>query len=136
MLPITRDRPLLHPAAPRVDKLRFMSELEGLSYEPNPKHKQPWQLGRKGTLCPKWSHELASGLLQESILALKGNHRYATINGIAFCGQEHSPGHWHGYPIGWEAVPPKIRNGWRKEGKVTRKQIRDSWEEAKLSSDE
>jgi hypothetical protein len=48
----------------------------------------------------------------------------------------HSPGHWHGYPIGWEEVPPKIRNGWRKEGKVTRKQIRDSWEEAKLSSDE
>jgi hypothetical protein len=75
-------------------------------------------------------------LLRQSVLGLKGNHRYATIKGIAFCGQEHSPGKWHGYPIGWEAVPPTLVKQWRKEGRVTRRQIRDSWEEARQSSEE
>jgi hypothetical protein len=136
ILASTHIQDTLHLSGPRVDKLWFMSDLEGHRYELNRKHKETWQPGRKGTLCPKWSHDLASTLLHDSVPALKGNHRYATINGIAFCGQEHSPGKWHGYPIGWEAVPPKIVNRWRREGKITRKQIRDSWEEARLSSDE
>jgi len=107
-----------------------------LAYEPNPKHKLPWQPGRKGPLCPKWSHSQALALLEESVPVAKGKHRYATINGIAFCALEHRPGIWHGYPIGWEAVPPKILKQWIKDGNVSRKQIRDSWEEAQRSGDE
>jgi hypothetical protein len=58
------------------------------------------------------------------------------MNGKAFCGQEHGAGKWHGYPIGWEAVPPKIVRQWIGEERVTRRQIKDSLEEARRSSDE
>jgi hypothetical protein len=44
-----------------------------LRYEPNPKHKLPWQPGKKGTLCPPWSHKQATALLAGSVPALKGN---------------------------------------------------------------
>lgn len=107
-----------------------------MQYEPNPKHKLPWQPGRKGALCPKWAHNEAQSLLQDSVATLKGNRRYATINGVAFCGQEHRPGIWHGYPIGWEEVPTKILKQWVRDGKVTRKQVRDSWDEVRQGSDE
>jgi hypothetical protein len=113
-----------------------MSGLEVLIYEQNPKHKLPWQPGRKGTLCPSWTHGQALQLLQESVPAPNGTCRYATASGMAFCGRQHRPGVWHGYPIGWEAVPPKIRRQWMKEGKVSKKQVKDSWEEAKRSADE
>jgi hypothetical protein len=113
-----------------------MPDVQAILYEPNPKHKEPWQPGRKGTLCPEWSHNQALSLLRLSVPVLKGNRRYATINGVAFCGQEHRPGVWHGYPIAWEAVPTKILRQWVKEGKVTRKQVRDSWDEARQGGDE
>src|SRR5271156_2527949 len=116
-----RMNPCQHP----VGKLCDVKDLKAMHYEPNPKHKLPWQLGRKGALCPKWSHDQALSLLKQSLPALKGNRRYATINGVAFCAQEHRPGVWHGYPIGWDAVPTKISKQWVKDGKVTRKQIRD-----------
>jgi hypothetical protein len=113
-----------------------VKDLKAMHYELNPKHKLPWQAGRKGALCPKWSHDQALSLLKQSLPALKGNRRYATINGVAFCAQEHRPGVWHGYPIGWDAVPTKISKQWVKDGKVTRKQIRDSRNEARQGNDE
>ena len=67
-------------------------DLEVIHYEPNPKHKLPCQPGRKGAICPKWSGDQALSLLKQSLPSLKGSRRYATINGVAFCGQEHRPG--------------------------------------------
>ncbi len=119
-----------------LGKIGLMSVPEEFAYEPNPKHKEPWQHGRKGTLCPKWSHLQSSVLLKKSIRSAKGNHRYATLRGVAFCGKEHRPGIWHGHPVGWEEVPPKIWRQWLKDGIISRKQIRDSWNEAKWSGDE
>ena len=41
------------------------SENEASLYEPNPKHKEPWQRGAKGSLCPKGAD--ASALLAASV---------------------------------------------------------------------
>jgi hypothetical protein len=53
-----------------------------------------------------------------------GEKRYAYFEGKAFCGKEHRPGVWHGYPISWREVPPSVKNAWIREGRVTRKQTR------------
>jgi len=107
-----------------------------LRYEPSPKHKLPWQPGRKGTLCPPWSHKQATTLLAGSVPALKGKRRYATIEGVPFCGHEHLPGVWHGHPVGWTEVPPLIRLKWVREGKVTKRQVKVYWSETSQDSDE
>ncbi|MEO5333060.1 MAG: hypothetical protein H7839_13655 [Magnetococcus sp. YQC-5] len=59
---------------------------ERLQYRSNPKHKEPWQPGRKGALCPAWSHSLADELLQNSEPHpnFDKKARYATSNGMAF----------------------------------------------------
>ena len=55
-----------------------------MEYEGNPKHKEPWQRGRKGSLCPKEiSVETARELLERSKKA--GNKRFAVHNGRACC---------------------------------------------------
>ncbi len=93
-----------------------------MEYEPNPKHKEPWQRGKKGSLCPRMSASLLCTLLAESIEV--GQKRYACYEGKAYCGQEHRPGVWHGYPVDWREVPPHVRNAWIGAGKVTRKQTK------------
>jgi hypothetical protein len=61
-------------------------------------------------------------LLSESLVF--GRKRYAVLEGKAFCAQEHEPGRWHGYPIGWEEVPHSLRKTWLEEGKVTRRDMK------------
>jgi hypothetical protein len=42
--------------APQAEKSKAASGPTGgpaLTYEPNPKHKEPWQRGARGTLCPR-----------------------------------------------------------------------------------
>jgi hypothetical protein len=79
-----------------------------LVYEPNDKHKLPWQRGRRGSLCPKSvSLDDAQRLLRTSVA--EGSKRYATDGARAYCAQEHRTGLWHGYPVGWEEVPPGVR---------------------------
>ncbi len=97
-----------------------------IRYEPNPKHKEPWQPGRKGTLCPppnQLSTKKAMEMLKNS--DLEGKKRYATFGGKAYCAQEHRAGLWHGYPISWHEVPPRVKSKWLEEGLVTRKEMRD-----------
>ena len=98
----------------------------GMRYEGNPKHKEPWQPGRKGSLCP--SHidgVVAQELLRTSVQ--RDNARYATVDGIAFCGREHRPDAWHGYPVGWHEVPPDLRRQWMVQGRVTKRQMKRNW---------
>lgn len=99
-----------------------------MRYESNPKHKEPWQRGRKGTLCPKnLDRKTVLQLLKSSELA--DNRRYAVYDGRAYRAQQHDSDAWHGHPIGWIEVPETLRRKWLKEGRIKRKNIRDHWDE-------
>lgn len=96
-----------------------------LVYESNPKHREPWQRGEKGSLCDKTVWPLATQLLQESVLV--GRMRYAVHDGKAYCAKEHRPGRWHGHPVGWKEVPPRLRTLWTKQQRVSKRQIDTYW---------
>ena len=97
-----------------------------MRYESNRKHKEPWQPGRRGTLCPRdVDQELAERLLADS--EREGGKRYATHEGRAYCAQQHEADVWHGYPVGWREVPAKLRLAWQKEKRVRRKDIKRYW---------
>lgn len=103
-----------------------------MQYEPNPKHKKPWQRGRKGSICPNDVDESdAETMLEESVL--DGEKRYAFQDGKAFCAQKHrdppnGEARWHGYPVGWKEVPEQIRREWCSANKVRRRQIKKFWD--------
>lgn len=56
-----------------------------------------------------------------------GNRRFATELGVAFEAKPTSDGTWHGFPIPWESVPPWIVRQWRREGKVSKRQLSLYW---------
>lgn len=91
-------------------------------YQPNPKHKPLPTPGRHGSICPQ--NVDAQALLSES--HLYGEKRYATDGSAAFCAQCHDADRnlWHGYPVSWAEVPPRIRQMWVGTGKVMRRTIR------------
>ncbi|GHG29677.1 hypothetical protein GCM10018791_52580 [Streptomyces zaomyceticus] len=93
-----------------------------LTYEPNAKHKPLPQPGRHGSICPKG----ANGPTLLSTSDLVGKKRYATDGTLAFCAQQHSVERnlWHGYPVTWEEVPPKLRAKWISEDLVSARTIR------------
>jgi hypothetical protein len=97
-----------------------------LNYESNPKHKEPWQPGKKGSLCAAAVRPLASNLLLTSVL-WEDDKRYAVHDGRAYCAQEHLSNRWHGYPIGWRDVPPKLRMRFLKEGRMKKREIDRFW---------
>lgn len=95
-----------------------------MDYEPNPKHKPIPSPGRRGSICPTGVD--SSRLLTESVLA--GQKRYATDGESAFCAQRHDGERdlWHGYPIGWNEVPPPIVHAWVRDGVVSRRATKRS----------
>ena len=95
-----------------------------MAYESNPKHSEPWQRGRRGSLCPEEVRGIAADLLagSEPVEA----RRYAVFGGKEFCAQEHRPGVWHGYPVGWKEVPPELRGRWRRQGRVRNRDIKQN----------
>lgn len=112
-------------------------------YRGSQKHKNRPALGRKGTLCPEWTHEtadaglandpfahpwkktLAHALFAQSEEDPTGSgKRYATMNGIAFAAQPTGDGTWHGYPEPWNKVPADLKAKWQDEGKVTSAALR------------
>jgi len=97
-----------------------------MKYEGNPKHKDPWQRGRKGSLCPRRDEPWAQDLLENS--EASDGKRFACFDGKAYCAQEHRKGFWHGYPVGWKEVPPHIRDKWIEEGLVSRQDIKKHWD--------
>jgi hypothetical protein len=102
------------------------SEEQPLRYEPNPKHKEPWQRGARGSLCPKEADGPA--LLAASHVDPKHpGKRYATDGHRAYCGQEHHPGRWHGYPVQWREVPPRIRSGLVADNQVSKRDMKEYW---------
>jgi len=102
--------------------------MKKLLYKGNPKHREPWQPGRRGSLCPREVDlEQAQAMLDSSELV--GKKRYAVWRGRAFCGQSEDGGsHWHGSPVGWVEVPPAVWRGFLKRGEIRRRDIRRYWE--------
>ena len=99
----------------------------GLVYVPNPKHREPWQRGRRGSLCPKEiSPAQAQQLLDQSVP--DGEKRYAVHEGRPYCGQSDGAGGWHGYPVGWKEVPSKLRTRWQNEQRVRKRDIDRYWD--------
>src|SRR6185295_13046234 len=94
-------------------------------YESNPKHLAPWQRGRKGSLCTLDDAAQAPQLLGRGIL--DGKKIYATDGRRAFAGEEHSPGRWHGWPVGWKEVPQRVRHQLQKNCRVKRSDVRKHW---------
>jgi hypothetical protein len=97
-----------------------------VDYESYPKHSEPWQTGRKGSLCPKDLKSIAAALLEVSELV--GRQRFACHDGKAYCAREHGRDVWHGYPVGWIEVPTTLRNKWKREGRVSNRDIKRFWE--------
>jgi hypothetical protein len=98
-----------------------------LAYEPNPKHKEPWQRGRKGSLCPKnlVIKDTLRLLREESVVC--GQARYAIHCGRAFKATSNHQGVWHGWPVGWVEVPEYLRLQWRDEGKLKKRDMNRYW---------
>jgi hypothetical protein len=90
-----------------------------MEYESNPKYTEPWQIGKKGSICEREVRPHAARLLAESRLC--GEKRYAVFEGKAFCAQQHGPDVWHGYPIGWAEVPAKLALEFQKAGLVSKR---------------
>lgn len=117
-----RELPAVLQATARVSE----RDVNTPKYEGISKHKHPWQPGRRGSLCPKEIPcQQAQDLLLTSVLV--GAARFATHGGQAFCAREHHPGVWHGYPVGWREVPPKVRIEWIRAGLISRRQVKDNW---------
>ena len=95
-----------------------------MEYESNRKHSEPWQRGRLGSLCPEEVRGIAAELLAGAELVEA--RRSAVFGGKAYCAQEHRPGVWHGYPVGWKEVPPELRGRWRRQGRVRNRDIKQN----------
>ena len=92
-------------------------------YRGSLKHKSRPSRGRKGTICPEWTHDGSSGslgndpyafewqgtpaveLLNGALIDPESQRRFATRNGIAFEAKPTADGTWHGFPVPWEDVP-------------------------------
>ena len=97
-----------------------------MRYECNPKHKQPWQHGCRGSLCPgDMGLATAQELLSDSEPA--GRKRYAVHGGRAYCAQEHGANVWHGYPVGWVEVPKSLRSTWIAQGLLRKRDEKTYW---------
>ena len=97
-----------------------------MEYESNPKHSEPWQTGRKGSLCPKDLKQLAQELLNNSELV--GKQRFAFHEGRPYCAREHRKNVWHGFPVGWREVPAELRNKWKRAGNIRKRDLDRYWE--------
>lgn len=97
-----------------------------MEYEPNPKHKEPWQHGKRGSLCPTGVDSQA--LLDASVAdTSKPGKRYATDGCRAYCAQAHRTDTWHGYPEQWRQVPERIWRGWLRDEVITKKCLKEYW---------
>jgi hypothetical protein len=77
-------------------------------------------------LCPKEiDSRLAQRLLGES--EAHGDRRFAVHQGKAYCARRHGPKRWHGFPVGWQEVPEKLRREWLKSGRLTKQDVRNHW---------
>lgn len=104
--------------------------MKHLRYQGSPKHKAPWQPGRKGSLCPKEiTLEQAQKLLEASDPDPRATSRkrYAIYQGRPFCAAVGEMDVYHGWPIGFSDVPAKLIQRWIDEGIITRSDVERHW---------
>ena len=112
------------------------------TYQGSLKHKDRPARGRKGTICPEWTHVGSTGTLgtdphafswtgttaDELFVAATvdqaDQRRYATRRGVAFEAKPTEDGTWHGYPLPWEDVPAWLKDRWLDDGSVTKREVR------------
>lgn len=100
-------------------------------YAANPRHKQPWQVGARGTLCPP---DVDGPALFESATTdpRSPGKRYNTDGERAYCAHpdiKNSPDTtqvvtWHGFPVSWRDVPTTVQRQWITEGRIARLRLR------------
>ena len=95
-------------------------------YVSNPRHKQPWQPGARGTLCPPGVSGAELFATATADVTRPGK-RYGTDGERAYCAHPNvkNPGEgqevvWHGFPVPWSAVPVVIQLKWVDEGLITK----------------
>lgn len=95
-------------------------------YEPNPKHKPVPTPGRRGSICPSLPQATSQSLLDGSVAF--GRQRYASDGSNIYCAQCHDLGRdaWHGYPLNWSEVDPRVRSMLVEAGQVEQRTIRRS----------
>jgi hypothetical protein len=100
-----------------------------LRYEGNPKHKQPWQRGKRGSICPREIDEGRAQLMLSlaDVAPESPDARFAVLDGKPYCARPHTKDAWHGYPVRWREVPASLRAKWIEGKRVTRKEIRSNW---------
>lgn len=98
------------------------------SYVSNPRHKQPWQPGARGTLCPS---DVDGAKLFQSATADPKNpcKRYNTDGENAYCAHPDRKDlladvSWHGFPVNWREVPTSVQRQWIADGRLTRLRLR------------
>jgi hypothetical protein len=96
----------------------------GLAYEGNPRHRDPWQQGARGSRCPKGAN--GPDLLSQSVPDPKNSRRrFATDGADAFQAKPTNTTNaegdevWHGFPVNWNMVPIPIRRQWITENVIT-----------------
>ena len=128
-----RRKPKPKPKAPtapqdKLTPLRRKAAVSGLLYEGNPKHRDPWQSGRRGTLCPRGiSVEQAQELLLDSIV--HGGQRYAIKDGQLFAAKQHATGLWHAHPVGWSEAPQNVYAHFKNSELVSKRDLRRLWKQ-------
>lgn len=97
-------------------------------YTANPKHKEPWQRGRRGALC---GDALGVALFKASSPDPSNpNRRWATDGRRFYAAQssrhQDAEGnlHWHGYPVGAVEVPTAVMRSWVAQSIVSRRASR------------
>ena len=114
-----------------------------LVYRGSNKHKDRPARGRKGTLCPEWTHwagslgyagdpfahkweatEAFDMFAESEVDPGEPGKRWATRRGVAFVAQPTADGTWHGYPEPWRKAPSALKQKWVAEGKVTARDLR------------
>jgi hypothetical protein len=117
--------------------------MKDLVYRGSMKHKARPARGRKGSLCPEWTHttpttglandesnhpweqSIATEMLQDSELDPQGSsRRYATRRGVAFAAHDTRDGSWHGFPIPWNDVPSELKDQWVSQSLVSPRDLR------------
>lgn len=111
------------------------------TYRGSLKHKNRPAHGRKGTICPEWTHSGTNGVLAtdphlfdwtgtpavamfKSATIAQDGRRYGTQRGIAFEAKPTADGTWHGFPIPWEDVPAAIKDDWLDKKLVNGSQVK------------
>lgn len=115
-------------------------------YRGSLKHKRRPAMGRKGTLCPEWTHTRedtgeklgldpadpafnwsqtpAGRLFGKAEIDEHSGRRFATERGIAFEAKPTNDGSWHGYPIPWDDVPADVKDELVTSGNVKGSMLR------------